>query len=181
MAHLNVANMQSSGGSAIAFVRSEGNAARAFGYDFFISFAFGGPPRGTQSYASDLARKLRERDFVVFFSDDEVPAGEPLTPLLRDALSRTRILIVVVNPETVAEPRWVRTEVDEFRRRHPDRAVIPISIGGTLSNTNHANSLSVWLPLGEVVWLDDTEQAARTGMVTDTVVSRLALTVRRRR
>ena len=56
------------------------NAARLFGYDIFISFALGPLPRGTQSYASDLARRLRERDFAVFFSEDEAPPGEPLTP-----------------------------------------------------------------------------------------------------
>ena len=49
------------------------NASRLFGYDIFISFALGAPPRGTHSYASDLARRLRERDFVVFFSDDQAP------------------------------------------------------------------------------------------------------------
>ena len=49
------------------------NAARLFGYDIFISFALGPLPRGTQSYASDLARRLRERDFAVFFSEDEAP------------------------------------------------------------------------------------------------------------
>lgn len=46
-------------------------ASRFFGYDVFISFALGGPPRGSQSYASDLARRLRERDLSVFFSEDE--------------------------------------------------------------------------------------------------------------
>jgi len=43
-------------------------ASRLFGYDVFLSFALGPPPRGTHSYASDLARRLRERDFTVFFS-----------------------------------------------------------------------------------------------------------------
>ena len=48
-------------------------ASRLFGYDVFVSFALGGPPRGSQSYASDLARRLRERDLSVFFSEDEAP------------------------------------------------------------------------------------------------------------
>ncbi|HEU0203817.1 MAG TPA: hypothetical protein VFR86_25690, partial [Burkholderiaceae bacterium] len=43
-------------------------ASRLFGYDVFISFALGPAPRGSLSYASDLARRLRERDFTVFFS-----------------------------------------------------------------------------------------------------------------
>jgi hypothetical protein len=45
------------------------NWPRIFGYDFFISFKLGHPPIGTQSYASDLARRLRELDFTVFFSE----------------------------------------------------------------------------------------------------------------
>jgi hypothetical protein len=39
-------------------------ASRVLGYDLFISFALGPPPRGTHSYASDLARRLWERDFT---------------------------------------------------------------------------------------------------------------------
>src|SRR5215471_8186028 len=55
------------------------SAARFFGFDVFISFALGPPPRGTQSYASDLARRLRERDFTVFFSEDEASPASGLT------------------------------------------------------------------------------------------------------
>ena len=70
-----------------------GNAARLFGYDIFISFALGPLPRGTQSYASDLARRLRERDFTVFFSEDEAPPGEQLDGALRTALYRSKTLV----------------------------------------------------------------------------------------
>ena len=49
--------------------------SRLFGYDMFISFALSPPPQGIRSYASDLARRLRERDFTVFFSEDEAPPG----------------------------------------------------------------------------------------------------------
>jgi hypothetical protein len=38
-------------------IPKRGSAARLFGYDIFISFALGEPPCGTQSYASDLARR----------------------------------------------------------------------------------------------------------------------------
>src|SRR5215475_5947192 len=90
-------------------------AARFFGYDMFISFALGPPPRGAQSYASDLARRLRERDFSVFFSEDEAPPGEVLDRTLQGALHHSRVLVVVANRGTLAEPRWIRTEVEEFR------------------------------------------------------------------
>lgn len=88
-----------------------GNAARLFGYDIFISFALGPPPRGTHSYASDLARRLRERDFTVFFSEDEAPPGEQLDGALRAALYRSKILVVIANRGTLADrPRAHRAQ-----------------------------------------------------------------------
>src|SRR5262245_11543058 len=104
-----------------------GNAARIFGYDLFISFALGSPPRGTQSYASDLARRLRERDFTVFFSEDEAPPGEELDGALRSALHRSKTLVVIANRGTLGDPRWVRKEVEAFRARHPSRPIVAIS------------------------------------------------------
>src|SRR5215471_18162471 len=86
------------------------NAARVFGYDVFISFALGPSPRGTHSYASDLARRLRERDFTVYFSEDEASPGERLDSTLLKALLRSRTLVVIANRGTLEEPRWVRTE-----------------------------------------------------------------------
>ena len=98
------------------------NAARLFGYDIFISFALGPPPRGTHSYASDLARRLRELDFTVFFSEDEASPGAPLDDTLRKALFSSKSLVVIANHGTLQDPRWVRKEVEEFRSRHPDSA-----------------------------------------------------------
>ena len=48
-------------------------ASRLLGYDIFLSFALGPPPRSTLSYAPDLARRLREHGFTVSFSEDKVP------------------------------------------------------------------------------------------------------------
>ena len=76
-------------------------AARVFGYDVFISFALGPPPRGSHSYASDLARRLRERDFTVFFSEDEAAPGEELDSTLVKALHRSRTLVVIANRSTL--------------------------------------------------------------------------------
>src|SRR5215472_15042897 len=81
------------------------NAARVFGYDVFISFALGPPPRGTHSYASDLARRLRERVFTVFFSEDEAAPGEQLDSTLLKALLRSRTLVVIANRGTLKDPR----------------------------------------------------------------------------
>lgn len=80
-------------------------AARLFGYDIFISFALGPPPRGTRSYASDLARRLREADYTVFFSEDEAPVGNQLDSTLCQALLRSHALVVIANRETLKGPK----------------------------------------------------------------------------
>ena len=61
-----------------------------------------------------------DRDFTVFFSEEEAPVGDQLDATLRRALHRSRIL-VIANSGTLAEPRSVRVEADEFRRKHPER------------------------------------------------------------
>jgi len=150
------------------------NAARVFGYDVFISFALGPPPRGTHSYASDLARRLRERDFTVFFSEDEASPGEQLDSTLLKALLRSRALVVIANRGTLEEPRWVRTEVEQFRSRHPDRPIIPISIAGALQDATLAEQTQ-WLQCNEKIWLDESDDAVAQGIASDGLVTRLAL------
>ena len=151
------------------------NAARVFGYDVFISFALGPPPRGTHSYASDLARRLRERDFTVFFSEDEVSPGEQLDSTLLKALLRSRTLVVIANRGTLQEPRWVRQEVEQFSSRHPERPIIPISIGGALQDATLAEQTKQWLKFEDKIWLDEPDEAVAQGIASEELVTRLAL------
>src|SRR5262245_57269630 len=150
-------------------------AARFFGYDMFISFALGPPPRGTQSYASDLARRLRERDFTVFFSEDEAPPGDELDGALRSALHRSKTLVVVANRGTLAEPRWVRKEVEAFRERHPSRPIVAISVGGALQDAAVAARAREWLSVDDKIWLDEHDDAIDRGFASDALVERLSL------
>src|SRR6516162_4731042 len=150
------------------------NATRVFGYDLFISFALGPPPRGTHSYASDLARRLRERDFTVFFSEDEAAPGEQLDSTLRKALLGSRTLVVIANRGTLEEPRWVRTEVETFRSHHPDRPIIPISIAGALQDPALAETTK-WLECQDKIWLDEVDDAVTNGIASKDLVERLAL------
>lgn len=151
-----------------------GNAARLFGYDIFISFALGPLPRGTQSYASDLARRLRERDFTVFFSEDEAPPGERLDSSLRSALHRSKTLVVIANRGTLDDPRWVRTEVEEFRKRHPQRPIVSISVDGALRDASLASHVREWLAFDDKIWLDESQDAVVSGIASEDVVTRLA-------
>jgi len=149
-------------------------AARLFGYDLFISFALGPPPRGSHSYASDLARRMRERDFTVFFSEDEAPPGSQLDSTLLKSLDSSRLLVVITNRGTLEEPRWVRKEVEEFRRRHPDRPVIPISVGGALQDPALAGQAQEWLAFQDKIWLDEAADACVTGIASAALIERLA-------
>jgi WD40 repeat protein len=158
-----------------------GFASRLFGYDIFLSFALGPPPRGTHSYASDLARRLQECDFTVFFSEEEMPPGEQLDVALQRALLRSKALVVIANRDTLQEPRWVRKEVEEYRQRHPDRPVIPINVGGALQDPALNESAEEWLAYQGKVWIDESEEAVKTGIASERVVERLATTPRQSR
>lgn len=155
---------------------SSTNATRLFGYDVFISFALGAPPRGSYAYASDLARRLRERDATVFFSEESATPGSPLDASLRTALARSRTLVVVANKETLLDPRWVRTEVEEFRRGNPRRPVIPIGLGGALQLPEVVRQAEQWLPLRDRIWIDEVaDDAVSKGKVSQSVLDRLLL------
>lgn len=154
-------------------------ASKLFGYDLFISFALGPPPRGTQSYASDLARRLRERDFKVFFSEEEAAPGEQLDSTLHKALLSSRALVVIANRGTLEAPRWVRTEVESFRSLMPQRPIVPVSIGGALQAPDLADQVASWLPFQDRIWVDETQAAVDGGLASAAVVDRLALVPRR--
>ncbi len=151
---------------------------RTFGYDFFVSFKLGLPPIGAQSYASDLARRLRERDFTVFFSEEEAPPGEQLDDTLVRALRRSRVLVVVVNEGALTHSTWVRKEVEEFRRLHPSRPVIPVVVDRALDQFGLAGEASAWLHHDGRIWLDETPAALQQGIASDVVVDRLSVSHR---
>lgn len=101
---------------------------RIFGYDVFISFALGEPPRGSFSYASDLARRLQDAGLVVFFCEEELGYGDTLSTSLDSALANSKVMAVIINAEVLEDPRWIRIEVEQFRRYHPKSPVIPVSL-----------------------------------------------------
>ncbi|VVN40322.1 hypothetical protein PS662_05423 [Pseudomonas fluorescens] len=105
---------------------------RLFGYDVFVSFALGEPPRGNFFYASDLARRLQDAGLVVFFSEVELGYEDTLSASIQKALVNTKVLVVITNAEVLKHPRWIQTEVQLFRKHHPQRPIIPISLDGCL-------------------------------------------------
>jgi sulfur carrier protein ThiS len=151
------------------------NWPRIFGYDFFISFKLGPPPIGAQSYASDLARRLRELDFTVFYSEEEAPPGARLDTTLLKALHRSRILVVVANEGSLVQSQWVRKEVEEFRRKHPKRSIITINVDRAIENYGTQAKVSDWLNHDDKIWLDETKQAVEEGIASSQLVKRLVI------
>jgi WD40 repeat protein len=155
--------------------KSRFNWPRIFGYDFFISFKLGHPPIGTQSYASDLARRLREQDFTVFFSEDEMPPGAKLEAGLVKVIHRSRILLVVANEGALVHSQWVRKEVEEFRRKHPKRQIISINVDRAIETFGTQVAASQWLDHEDRAWLNETNDAINEGITSPEVLTRLLL------
>lgn len=153
-------------------------ATRAFGYDVFLSFALGEPPRGTQRLAADLARQLRARDLAVFFSEEEAEPGSDLWSTLMAALRRSRVLVVLVNQGTLEDPRYLREEVREFRRMHAHRPIVPLSIGRALPDAIERGHKDDWIPFRDRIWIDVEQDAETQGRAPDNLVDRLALAPR---
>lgn len=158
--------------------RREVGLPAIFGYDFFVSFKLGKPPDGAQSYASDLARGLRELDYTVFFSEEEAPPGAKLDATLMKALWRSRILVVIANSGALLESHWVRKEVEAFRDKHPARPVVVINVDHAIERDGPRVNAATWLGHAERIWLDETEQAVRDGLVSPELLKRLAITPR---
>jgi WD40 repeat protein len=149
---------------------------RVFGYDFFISFKLGTYPDGATSYASDLARRLRERNFLVFFSEEELPLGAGLTPTIVSALSKSRILIVIADEKALGSA-WVQREVNIFREKHPDRRVLAIDIDGSMQRADRHLDSGDWLRLTDVKYADEIGSALAEGLASQKVVDDVAVAV----
>lgn len=147
-----------------------------FGYDFFISFKLGAFPLGAQSYASDLARRLREAEYTVFYSEEEAPPGAPLDATLLRALRRARILIVIVNEGSLLHSQWVRKEVEQFRGSKPKSPIIAIDIDKSLDRFGATARVDDWLGIEGRKWLDEPFEAARDGIASEGVIESVRLT-----
>ncbi|HEY5807501.1 MAG TPA: TIR domain-containing protein [Povalibacter sp.] len=165
---------QAPGKTGAAAAKSRGLLPKVFGYDFFISFKLGAPPRGAQSYASDLARRLRELDYTVFFSEDEAAPGEELDTTLVRALRSSRILIVVVNSGAL-ESHWVRKEVEDFRKHRPKRKVLLINVDRAIEVHGAAVKAEEWLAYEGRIWQDEMAEALTAGIVSESIVERIRL------
>lgn len=154
-------------------------AVKLFGYDLFVSFALGPGPRGTRNYAVDLVRRLRELDFTVFLSEDETTAADNLSMAIRQGLDRSKAMLVIANRGTLLEPRWVRTEVEYFKQRHPTRPVMLVNVEHALEDAQLRAAALEWLDFDGKIWVDESASSVSAGAATDAAVMRIAVGPRR--
>jgi hypothetical protein len=127
------------------------NWPRIFGYDFFISFKLGSPPIGAQ-----------------------------LDTTLVKALKKSKILVVIANEGALVNSQWVREEVEEFRRKHPKRSVIPINVDKSIETFGSQADIAKWLkPEGSnPIMEDETKEAINQGISSPHIIERLQLAAR---
>ena len=97
-------------------------------YQAFISYS-----HADSTFAHWLHRKLERLALPageradglrpIFIDRAELVAGADLTQQVREAIARSRALVVVCSPAAAAS-RWVAQEIALFRELHPDRPVL---------------------------------------------------------
>lgn len=97
----------------------------AFGYDFFISYAWtdGGP------YAEALVAKLEENGYEVFLDRQDYRSGDDWKQVGAWTLRRTGQLVLIGSPAAMTSAPVAR-EVEIFAQT--GRRIIPIDFGGSL-------------------------------------------------
>src|SRR5882724_4767475 len=110
-----------------------------FGYDYFIAHR----SVDGKDYASALydALTAKGNELDCFLDVKHYGAGGGLTNMQARALRKTTRLIVIVTPHAhEADAPYLRGEVTEFRRIHPDGIIVPIGNWETLTEKHYPNS-----------------------------------------
>src|SRR5262249_41102730 len=144
------------------------NWSTLFGYDIFISYK----RDEASAFATALARDFVERDFTCFLDRSEAPPGVHLTPHIRQALRRSKTLIVIVTPGALGSP-WVTQEISEFRQ-HRSRPVIPIDVDRVFCSLGASDSPWGDLRRVEPIWLNVTGDELRSGEPDPKVTQEIA-------
>ena len=89
--------------------------------------------RALESYRlpKDVAAKYGARKLDRLFRDqDELPVTESLPDTIRQALMKSRVLVVVCTPDT-PESTWVTREIELFASYHGRQNIFPVLAAGT--------------------------------------------------
>lgn len=118
------------------------------GYDVFLSYAYA----DGQEYARRLEKELTNRDFSCFLDLEELAYGDALSPSLRRAIARCKLLILV-GTEAVLFAPYVDLEVKAALQART--TVLPIDIGRIRQRVSDPT-------LRELRWLEEQHTARQT-------------------
>ena len=69
--------------------------------------------------AEDIALALREEEHEVFFDRSQLPGGNAYNAAIREAIQRCDLVVFLLSPESVAEGRYTRTELELAEEKWP--------------------------------------------------------------
>ncbi len=134
------------------------------GYDIFISYKRGA---AASVYSRNLRNALSDVGFKCFLDQEQTEGGVELTPALRKALRRTRLLVVLVEPNVVRS-EYVPGEIGTFRARRRGR-IVPINVGSFLQAGKPQPAPFDYLQT--LTWLDEAERSFESGSPSEPIVS----------
>ncbi|MGE3510192.1 MAG: toll/interleukin-1 receptor domain-containing protein [Vicinamibacterales bacterium] len=135
------------------------------GYDVFISYR----RSEATEYSERLHRELTAAGLTVFLDRDETPGGDELTPALRRALRRSRMLVLLLTPE-VLRSNWVQDEVRLFSGRR-GRSLVPVNINRFIEAHDLTGTALARIP--ELSWVDESADALRAGVPSAAVIGQI--------
>jgi WD40 repeat protein len=135
-----------------------------FRHDVFISYR---RSEGA-TYAAWLYQRLSEADLLCFLDDHEAIAGTPLTPTIKRALRRARILVVIMT-ECVHESEWVRREVDLFAKT--ERPIVPIRFDGAMNKESAIETPLKVIFERDVRWVNEVPGFTGADAPSDTTIA----------
>ena len=89
----------------------------------FLSF-----PSELESAADEIAQSLRNCDYDVFFSHDDLPPGDSFDMRVETAISKSDFMVFLISPESVTRGRYTLTEMGFARTKwpNPSKRVLPV-------------------------------------------------------
>jgi hypothetical protein len=115
----------------------------------FLSF-----PSELESTADQIAQSLRNRDYDVFFSHDDLPPGDSFDMRVESAISKSDFMVFLISPESVTRGRYTLTEMGFARSKwpNPSRRVLPVMAAATPleSVPNYLKAVTILEPEGNI-------------------------------
>ena len=144
--------------------------APLFGYDIFISYKRGDAPSGQSAYARRLRDRLAQGNFRCFLDESDAPVGAELSPTISRGLRRSRELLVLATPASIAS-EWVTKEVAEFLRYHRG-GIIPINFTGCLATGSPPSGALTPLAPRDAIWIDEDNHDTPSDHVVGAILGR---------